>query len=63
MVTCRGEGMLPRSMGDTAGDPVTGLCPWCKTFQPMTEVVPPSKPEWPREFRMAAHEEGEPESW
>jgi hypothetical protein len=57
MATCDGTGCLPRSMGETLPDgTVTGLCVSCQRFRPMVEVVPPSRPEWPREFRLAEHE-------
>lgn len=53
---CDGTGYLPRSMGETLPDGTrTGLCISCMQFHPMREVIPPSKPEWPREFRLAEH--------
>lgn len=52
---CDGTGHLPRSMGAIEQGEVTGLCISCQTFQPMYEVIPPSKPEWKREFRLAPH--------
>jgi hypothetical protein len=54
---CPGTGNLPRVMGEVLPDgTVTGMCVWCKQFHPMREVVPPSRPEWRREFRLAEHE-------
>lgn len=53
---CDGAGHLPRSMGETLPDgTVTGMCVSCMEFQPMDEVIPPSKPEWRREFRLRPH--------
>jgi hypothetical protein len=47
-------------MGEQLPDgTVTGLCISCQKFRPMYEVIPPSKLEWPREFRLAAHEKEE----
>lgn len=58
---CRGTGYLPRSVGELLPDGRrTGLCIWCEQFHPMDEVIPPSKPEWPREFRLAEHQESPP---
>lgn len=55
-VVCDGTDLLPRVMGDTLPDgTVTGLCVSCQQFHPMREVIPPSKPEWRREFRLAGH--------
>lgn len=38
-------------------DTYTGLCISCQEFRPMYEVVPPSRAEWPREFRLAEHDQ------
>lgn len=57
MKPCDGARNLPRSIGETLPDgTVTGLCVSCMEFRPMYEVVPPSKPEWRREFRLAEHD-------
>lgn len=57
MIRCTGTDHLPRSMGERLADGTyTGLCISCQEFRPMYEVVPPSKPEWPREFRLADHD-------
>jgi len=53
---CDGTGLLPRTMGEEQEDGTrTGLCVSCQQFHPMREVIPPSKPEWPREFRLQPH--------
>lgn len=53
---CNGSHYLPRSMGGQSEDGTwQGMCISCMTFQPMYEVIPPSKPTWPREFRLAPH--------
>ena len=60
-MTCIGSGRLPRVMGERLPDgTVTGLCIGCQSFQPMSEVVPPSRPEWRREFRIIDHEPDPP---
>lgn len=56
MIPCDGAGHLPRSMGEELPDGRrSGMCISCMTFQPMDEVIPPSRPEWKREFRLAPH--------
>jgi hypothetical protein len=57
MIACDGAGLLPRSMGEQLPDGTyTGMCVSCQEFKPMYEVIPPSKPEWRREFRLAPHD-------
>lgn len=58
---CDGSNLLPRVMGARLPDgTITGLCVSCQEFRPMYEVVPPSKPAWRREFRLAEHEVSAP---
>ena len=50
-------------MGETLADgTVTGMCVSCQEFRPMVEVIPPSRPEWRREFRLAEHDKPEEEA-
>jgi len=57
---CDGTGYLPRSMGWKLPDGTyTGMCISCQEFHPMTEVIPPSKPTYRREFRLAPHTPGD----
>lgn len=54
---CRGTGHLPRAMaGQDADGTWLGVCISCMEPRPLVEVIPPSKPEWPREFRLAPHD-------
>jgi hypothetical protein len=54
--TCDGAGLLPRVMGERLPDGTfTGLCVSCQEFMPMHEIIPPSRPEWSREFRLSPH--------
>ena len=58
---CNGTGYLPRAMSREPDGTLVGMCISCMQYHPVREVIPPSNPAWPREFRLAPHRPHEDE--